>query len=333
MDARSSYHEGERYVQERAGERDSALRLEGFTTGPIPVRAMPFLAEQRMLAVGSVDEHGSVFASVVFGAPGLVWSGDGQSLHLDRTRIEAHDDPLWRHLCVGADVGFLAIELGSRRRLRINGVVTHVDPVRIDVDVHEAYPNCPKYIQRRIPVDAPGVRGSFAQPRAEGSALDDKHMRLIERADTLFVASRHPERGLDVSHRGGAPGFVRVLTPSRIRIPDYRGNSMFNTLGNFAVDDRAGVVFVDFERGTLLQMTGKATLQFDQPDEALQPTGGTGRYWDFNLERWLAVPIRAPIAWRLLDRSPHNPEPTQRARAIACEPVPGDGRAPDSQVS
>ncbi|HWN39908.1 MAG TPA: hypothetical protein VNP02_15505, partial [Gammaproteobacteria bacterium] len=86
-------------------------------------------------------------------------------------------------------------------------------------------------------------------------------------------------------------------------------------------------------RGTLLQMTGKAALQFDQPDDARQPTGGTGRYWDFNVERWLAVPIRAPIAWRLLDRSPHNPEPTQRARAIACEPVPGDRRAPASQVS
>jgi len=329
MDARQSYHAGERYVQERAGERDDALRLEGFTAGPIPVRAMPFLAEQRMLAVGSVDEHGSVFASVVFGAPGLMSSSDGLTLRLDRTRVEAHDEPPWTHLRVGSDVGLLAIELGSRRRLRVNGVVTHMDAARIDVDVHEAYPNCPKYIQRRVPVDAPGVPVSFAQPRTEGSTLDDVRTRLIESADTLFVASRHPERGLDVSHRGGAPGFVRVLTPSRIRVPDYPGNSMFNTLGNFAVDDRAGVVFVDFEGGTLLQMTGKATLQFDQADEGRQPTGGTGRYWDFEVERWLAVPIRAPIAaWQLIDRSPHNPERAQRG-----EPVPGDGRAPVSQLS
>ena len=57
MDAGGSYHEGERYVQERAGERDRALRLEGFTAGPIPIRALAFLAEQRMLAIGSVDEH------------------------------------------------------------------------------------------------------------------------------------------------------------------------------------------------------------------------------------------------------------------------------------
>src|SRR6186997_2690093 len=98
MNARHSYHEGERYVQERAGERDNALRLEGFAADTIPPRAISFLAEQRMLAVGSADEHGRVFASVVFGAPGLVSSSDGQTLRLDRTRVEAHDDPLWNHL-------------------------------------------------------------------------------------------------------------------------------------------------------------------------------------------------------------------------------------------
>ena len=86
MDAGGSYHEGERYVQERAGERDRALRLEGFTAGPIPIRALAFLAEQRMLAIGSVDEHGTVFASVIFGTPGLASSVDGLSLQLDRTR-------------------------------------------------------------------------------------------------------------------------------------------------------------------------------------------------------------------------------------------------------
>ena len=312
MEARESYHEGERYVQERAGERDNALRLEGFTAGPIPARAMSFLAEQRMLAIGSTDEHGSVFASVIFGAPGLASSVDGRSLHLDRTRLDVHDDPVWENLRVGADVGLLAIELASRRRLRLNGVVSRVDPAGIDVDVHEAYPNCPKYIQRRVALDAPAVPTTLERPRVDGIALDDERGHLIERADTLFVASRHRDRGMDVSHRGGAPGFVRVVNPTRIRIPDYRGNSMFNTLGNLAVDDRAGVVFVDFEGGTLLQMTGKATLQFDQPDEARQPTGGTGRYWDFSVERWLAVAIRAPFAWQLIDRSPHNPERGQR---------------------
>ena len=246
MEARESYHEGERYVQERAGERDNALRLEGFTAGPIPARAMSFLAEQRMLAIGSTDEHGSVFASVIFGAPGLASSVDGRSLHLDRTRLDVHDDPVWENLRVGADVGLLAIELASRRRLRLNGVVSRVDPAGIDVDVHEAYPNCPKYIQRRIPRAVPGIHSGSERPRSEGIALDDERGHLIERADTLFVASRHRDRGMDVSHRGGAPGFVRVVNPTRIRIPDYRGNSMFNTLGNLAVDERAGIVFVDF---------------------------------------------------------------------------------------
>src|SRR5688572_10736773 len=112
MDA-GSYHDGERYVQELAGERDSALRLEGFAADVIPARAMSFLAEQRLLAIGSVDEDGRVFASVTFGAPGFASSVDGRSLHLDRTRIDVHEDPLWSNMLVGADVGLLAIELGS----------------------------------------------------------------------------------------------------------------------------------------------------------------------------------------------------------------------------
>jgi len=130
---------------------------------------------------------------------------------------------------------------------------------------------------------------------------------FVEHADTLFVASRHPTRGVDMSHRGGAPGFVRVLDPRRLRIPDYRGNGMFNTLGNFVVDDRAGLVFLDFDRGILLQMTGTVTLQFNEAEDSHQPTGGTGRYWDFHLARWLEVPILTKLAWELLDFSPYNP--------------------------
>ena len=49
-----------------------------------------------------------------------------------------------------------------------------------------------------------GVHSGLERPRIAGIALDDVRTRVIERADTLFVASRHPERGLDVSHRGDA---------------------------------------------------------------------------------------------------------------------------------
>jgi len=302
------FHEGERYVQDRAGEREIAVRTGGIVGEMIPPRAIPFLAEQRMLAVGSVDERGAVWASVLLGARGLASSPDGRSVVIDRTRIDAsRDDPLWRNLRVGADVALLAIELGTRRRLRINGSVSGLDDRRVEVRVREAYPNCPKYIQRRHLREAPDVRPADPLPSADGVSLDDVRSRMVERADTLFVASRHPTRGVDVSHRGGAAGFVRVLDPGRLRVPDYPGNSMFNTLGNFVVDDHAGLVFLDFDRGVILQLTGTAALRFDEAEDPRQPTGGSRRYWDFQVARWLEWPVASSLTWELLDYSPHNP--------------------------
>ena len=302
------FHEGERYVQERAGEQTIAERNGGIIADFIPARAIAFLAEQRMLAIGTVDEQGAPSASVLFGARGLASSADGRSLVIDRTRIDViSDDAVWSNLRIAVPVGLLAIDLGSRRRLRVNGVVVGLNASSIDVMVREAYPNCPKYIQRRQLRAGSAASPNELQPGASGISLDEVRISTVERADTLFVASGHPTRGVDVSHRGGEAGFVRVVDPSCLRIPDYRGNSMFNTLGNFIVDDRAGLVFLDFERGSLLQMSGTVVVRFNAREDARQPTGGSGRNWDFHVRHWLELPMLTPAVWELLDHSPYNP--------------------------
>src|SRR3546814_14766932 len=69
------------------------------------------------------------------------------------------------------------------------------------------------------------------------------------------------EQGADVSHRGGRPGFVRVTEDdgrSVLTIPDFSGNQFFNTLGNIAINPRAGLLFVDFATGDLLTLTGRS---------------------------------------------------------------------------
>jgi uncharacterized protein len=116
----------------------------------------------------------------------------------------------------------------------------------------------------------------------------------------------HRERGVDVSHRGGLPGFVRVVADGTIRIPDYTGNSMFTTLGNFDLDPRCGLAFVDFERRRILSVTGRATLEFGVEDTT-HPTGGTARYWSCAIDRWLEFPLLTATRWMLVERSPFNP--------------------------
>jgi hypothetical protein len=138
--------------------------------------------------------------------------------------------------------------------------------------------------------------------------LDDDRRAFIDRTDTLFVASINAERGLDASHRGGEPGFVRVVDETTLRIPDYEGNSMYQTLGNFQLDPRAGLALIDFERQRVLSITGRAALDFGA-DEPHHPSGGTGRYWTFTVDRWVERSLPPGITWTLVDRSPFNPPP------------------------
>jgi hypothetical protein len=297
------FHEGEIAVQERAGERSVALRNGRGIAQVIMPEALPFLAQQRLIAISTCDAHGAVWVAVWFGPAGFIASDDGRRVTVART---AWEDPVSTGMRAHGSVGILAIELATRKRLRINGVVESIERDRIEIDVREAFGNCPKYIQRRIAQDAGPLVPSA--PVASGRTLDAVRCAAIASADTLFVGSVHPERGADASHRGGAPGFVRVSGEASLRIPDYRGNGMFQTLGNFATDARASIAVADFDRARVLSMTGTATLAFDGEDPA-HPTGGTGRYWDFQLEEWREVSMPAGLHYQLIDAWRFNPPP------------------------
>ena len=71
---------------------------------------------------------------------------------------------------------------------------------------------------------------------------------------------RRFERSMNASHRGGPPGFVEVVDDRTLRIPDYVGNSMLNTLGNLTVNPHAGLVVLDFGPNRTLQLTRRAEI-------------------------------------------------------------------------
>lgn len=304
------FHEGEIAVQERSGERAMALRNGRGIGDRIMPGALKFVAQQPMVVCGSVAPSGEVWASVFFGTPGFV-RADEELVSFDLAHgVRRGGDPLWSHLAEGAPIGLLFIELATRRRLRVNGTVTRLRQDELEIRVREAYPNCPKYIQRRrlpsrLEHDDDAGEASFRV--IEGVDLSSEARAVIETADTLFVASAHAQRGVDASHRGGPPGFVKVVGDRLLRVPDYAGNGMFNTLGNLAVNSRAGLAFVEFGSGDVLQLTGRASLQFDASDPTHE-TGGTGRSWDFQVDRWILSPGAAPRGWEFLDASPFLPE-------------------------
>ena len=303
MNGRFEFHAGELAIQDRAGESAIAHRNGVVMADAVIAGARTFIDKQFMVVLSSTDATGSVWSSILFGAPGFLQAGQGQQIAIDLPLAQRDlDDPLWRNLGPDAHLGLLFIELGSRRRYRVNGRVGQIDDERLHVVVDEAYPNCPQYIQRRH-LRHLGERASTV-PALSGINLDGELRAIISNADTVFVASGHAERGLDASHRGGLPGFVALLDQHRLRLPDYKGNSLFNTLGNLALDPRAGLLFMDFERLRLLQISGVATLHWDSPD--LNGTGGTGRYWDVEVDAWVLRDMPHRAEWEFLDKSPFN---------------------------
>jgi predicted pyridoxine 5'-phosphate oxidase superfamily flavin-nucleotide-binding protein len=291
-----AFHEGELAVQRATGAREIAERTSRMLSSAIAASPAAFLAQQRMLVLASVDDGGAVWASLIFGGQGFASSPNGEALTLDLGRAHiAPEDPVLRNLGVGSMLGVLAIELGSRRRYRVNGFVSSSSEARVELAVREAYVNCPKYIQRRHLSESNEPRATSA-PGARGTVLDLERQLHVRRADTMFVASRHPSRGADASHRGGEPGFLEIRDERTIRVPEYPGNGLYNTLGNLLVSEHAGLAVVDFDGGRVLQLTGSASVVLEGAP-----------YWDFVISSWTEHALPKTLRWELLDRSPFNP--------------------------
>jgi len=206
----------------------------------------------------------------------------------------------------GASVGLLGIELHTRRRNRMNGWLHRHDDHGLTVDVEHSFGNCPKYIQLRDCEIVPTDGGSAPLWMSE---LDDRARRMIATADTFFVGTYADRddgrRQVDVSHRGGKPGFVR-LSDNRLTIPDFLGNHYFNTLGNILANGKAGLLFIDFATGDLLQLTGDAKVDLDTNAEAT--FHGSEHIWTFTPRRAVYRERAAGLRWQLRPdgQSPFN---------------------------
>lgn len=298
------FHEGEQAVQRLVGMQARMAEI-----GPrvirdhLPEQHQRFYEQLPMLLAGMADAQGRPWASVLTGAPGFVQAPDAQQLRIHALPLPG--DPMAHSLQPGAEIGLLGIELPTRRRNRANGVVGEVRPDGFTVDIMQSVGNCPQYIHRREPVARLAAAPQAALPQGL-QQLDEAAMGLVARADTLFIATRapatvaRPAGGADVSHRGGPAGFVKVENAHTLLLPDYSGNQMFMTLGNLMVDDRAGLLFIDFDTGDLLTLTGHAQVVWDGPDVAALDRAQ--RAVRFHLQAGWRLPRALPLAWRTVER-------------------------------
>jgi ferredoxin-NADP reductase/predicted pyridoxine 5'-phosphate oxidase superfamily flavin-nucleotide-binding protein len=297
---RSPWHAGEKQLQAHVGV---AERMEAFGRRVIrtemPDQHRTFYQQLPFMLYGAVDAEGNPWASILEGEPGFAHSPAPGALQLNS--LPGADDPA--QLTDDAAIGLLGIELHTRRRNRINGRINTLSASGFGVTVEQSFGNCPQYIQlrqfRSVPLADPSTRIVL---HLDG--LDDAATAMISTADTFFVASYvdvDGQRSVDVSHRGGQSGFVQV-EGNRLTIPDFAGNLFFNTLGNLLLNPRAGLLFIDFNSGDLLQLSGRAEIILEGPQvEAFQ---GAERLWTLDVESAVRRPAALALRWRFDGVSP-----------------------------
>jgi predicted pyridoxine 5'-phosphate oxidase superfamily flavin-nucleotide-binding protein len=299
------YHEGELEAQELAGERSIGERTGRVIINTIIPGAINFIEKQHFIVVSSHNNNGELFASLLAGAHGFLKVIDPGNIQIDTRLINSSPhDVFWNNISTQPKLGMLFIEPSSRRRFRVNGKIEQQGEL-LRVSIDQAYPNCPKYVQQRHVLTT--SKPVYEAPEERGTSLAPHLYDMISKADTFFVGSSNDAGDLDASHRGGPPGFVSIEEDGSLLIPDYAGNSMFNTFGNFITNPQAGLVFPDFDKYKTLQLTGSVEILWDQNDPQSR-SGGTGRFWKFYPNGWILLENMKGYDWNFIEYSPFNPK-------------------------
>ncbi|KAH7381455.1 hypothetical protein DE146DRAFT_624251 [Phaeosphaeria sp. MPI-PUGE-AT-0046c] len=240
-----------------------------------------------LLAIGTLDSELRPWTTLWGGSPGF--SGPlGGGFVGTRTLVDGAHDPVVEALVGDAVDGEmlqpkdggkllagLAIDLMTRKRVKIAGkmiagTVQDVDieaedggtkgpttqkQIQLVTKIDQSLGNCPKYLNQYQ------LRPTIVESTllSRGSTLTDEGKRIVQASDMFFLTTS-TEQDMDVNHRGGPPGFVRLISATELIYPEYSGNRLYQSLGNLQLNPKIGLIFPDYESGNVLYITGIATV-------------------------------------------------------------------------
>lgn len=312
-----------------------------------------------LVAFGALDDEGRPWTTVWGGEPGFA-RPIGHDLLMAGSLVDAEHDPVVSALFDGggggetnkryqmdpADfasgggkvVSGLSIDLDTRDRVKLGGRLVEGGVVRepgplgggedgvaraeVVVLVEEGLGNCPKYLNRR------DIRAAVPEPRLVSDALPlpAEATELLGRADLFFLSTAAADgRTMDTNHRGGPPGFVRVMRNSAedgvdLVYPEYSGNRLYQSLGNMHVRPLVGVCVPDFESGDVLYLTGETQILVGADAARILPHTKLAVKIHVTAARYVAkgLPFRGGGSGAT-DYSPYNPP----VRRLASEQEEG----------
>ncbi|KAF2029797.1 hypothetical protein EK21DRAFT_66802 [Setomelanomma holmii] len=310
------------------------------TSTMLTPQASFMLQRGSLLALGTLDSQDRPWTTLWGGSPGFSEPLGGGFIGT-RTVVDGQNDPVVAALVGEAKDGEmvqpeggkllagLAIELMTRKRVKIagrmvagtvreaqvelegtkvGGAATKQDQVQLVTKVDQSLGNCPKYLNQ-YELSPALVQASSV---STASTLPDKGRALVSKADMFFL-STSAGKDMDVNHRGGPPGFVRISAPNQIVYPEYSGNRLYQSLGNLLLNPKIGITFPDYASGDVLYMTGTTEVLVGADAATILP--GSNLAVRIIVDEARFVERGLPFRGTKKDPSPYNP----RARPLTAE--------------
>jgi ferredoxin-NADP reductase len=311
LKAGGPFNAGELHVQGKAGRSaDGAfmgmlIRAGG---GAVPAHKRKLVNEQKVAFCATFEPNtGFPWASFSYDEERFILETDGSQQMT--ARLGKFTDPqlLSNIAHDSAPVAFIAMSYTDRLRFRCQGQVQQLllQEKVAKVDMTETFPNCKAYIPR-VSVEP---KASAGLVRSRSTALSAAQQAAVNTAFTFFVASGapHDDGGpfrVDMSHRGGKPGFLRALSSSTVTWPDYPGNGSFMTIGNLSIYPKACLLLPFLEGGKALQLLG--TVQVEWRQDGQQCYDAAERQCTMRVEKVVET-SGVSLDYKLLDCSSFNP--------------------------
>lgn len=300
------FHDGQLAIQKIAGEEEIANQRIPMIANALHPRSIPFIEQQVLAFTGSEDSYGELWLSLIVGERGFISIPSVKEITFDVSKIVSNrEDIFFKNIVSKPTVGLLFHDAERRARYRAWGIARN-NRNQLIFDIRLGYPSCPKHIQREV-IELDEDSKVTSSEYQKGTNLGELEKEWIMGAHTFFIATQSKKGDIESSHRGGDPGFIEIQENGLLRVPDYLGNSMFSTLGNIYENPKAALLFVDYDKGDTLQLSGNAELQFDQNSkDDFYKSGETARFWTFKTEKWIRTINHHKVKTKFIDFSPFN---------------------------
>ncbi len=151
-----------------------------------------------------------------------------------------------------------------------------------------AFTDTVKAVQTRM-----GSRTAYARMEANGgweTEISPELAAFIAEQQSFFLATANAEGQPYIQHRGGPPGFLRVLDPQTLAFADFRGNKQYISVGNLEDNPKVHLFLIDYENRRRVKIWGEAKVVEDDPElvARLFPDG-----YDARAERALVIHVTA----------------------------------------